>query len=56
MIGGPEVFSHFGEYEEDSIYVRNDVTGIDYEILLDHRLYYKSTPTNVYDIPEDDDD
>ena len=56
MIGGPEVFSHFGEYEEDSIYVRNDVTGIDYEILLDHRLYHKSTPTNIYDIPEDDDD
>lgn len=36
---GFESLSHFGEYEDDSVYVRNDRLGIDYEILLDQRTY-----------------
>lgn len=30
---------HFGEYEEDSVYVRNDVKRCEYEILKDERQY-----------------
>lgn len=36
---GFESLTHFGEYEEDSVYVRNDRLGLDYEILLDQRTY-----------------
>lgn len=32
---GEDFASHFGEYEEDSVFVRNDPFGIDYEILKD---------------------
>lgn len=31
--------THFGEYEDDSVFVRNDVRRCDYEILLDQRSY-----------------
>lgn len=34
-----EALSHFGEYEDDSVFVRNDILKCDYEILLDHRKY-----------------
>lgn len=30
---------HFGEYEDDSVFVRNDERKCDYEILLDERAY-----------------
>lgn len=30
---GADFAEHFGEYEEDSVFVRNDTFGIDYEIL-----------------------
>lgn len=36
---GFESLSHFGEYEDDSVFVRNDVRKCDYEILLDQRSY-----------------
>lgn len=36
---GRESLTHFGEYEDDSVYVRNDELKIDYEILLDLRKY-----------------
>lgn len=36
---GQESLTHFGEYEEDSVYVRNDRLRVDYEILLDERKY-----------------
>lgn len=36
---GIDFFSHFGEYEDDSVFVRNDIKKSDYEILLDHRKY-----------------
>ena len=37
---GLDSLSHFGEYEEDSVYVRNDERKIDYEILRDEDPYY----------------
>ena len=36
---GEDYASHFGEYEEDSVFVRNDDTMTDYEILRDLRCY-----------------
>ena len=41
---GPDALSQFGLYEEDCIHVRNDGLGIDYEILLDQRFFYKIAP------------
>ena len=32
---GPDFADHYGEYEEDSVHVRNDKLKIDYEILRD---------------------
>lgn len=37
---GPDALSSFGEYEDDSVFVRDDVNQIDYEILLDTRSYF----------------
>lgn len=36
---GLESLTHFGEYEADSVYVRNDILKTDYEICLDARNY-----------------
>ncbi len=36
---GEESLAHFGEYEDDSVFVRNDNRKCDYEILLDLRSY-----------------
>lgn len=36
---GFESLNHFGEYEDDAVYVRNDRLRCDYEILLDERTY-----------------
>ena len=41
---GEESLTHFGEYEEDSVYVRNDTTKTDYEILLDERNFSDVRP------------
>lgn len=41
---GVESLKHFGEYEEDSVFVRNDRQRIDYEILLDERKFYPERP------------
>ncbi len=38
-IVGIESLEHFGEYEDDSVFVRNDRLRCDYEILLDHSSY-----------------
>ena len=32
---GPDFMSHFGEYEDDSVFVRNEDRQTDYEILRD---------------------
>lgn len=36
---GADFASHFGEYEDDSVYVRNDNVKAIYEILKDHGCY-----------------
>lgn len=36
---GKDALTHFGEYEDDSVYVRNDDLMIEYQILLDTRRY-----------------
>ena len=38
-IVGTDFMNHFGEYEEDSVFVRNDERKTDYEILRDNRKY-----------------
>lgn len=36
---GKESLQHFGDYEPDSVFVRNDRLKVDYEILMDQRTY-----------------
>ena len=36
---GLDSLDHFGEYEDDSVFVRNDALQIDFEILKDWRDY-----------------
>lgn len=36
---GPKALTTFGEYEEDSVFVRNELLKTDYEILKDYRTY-----------------
>ena len=36
---GKDSLNHFGEYEDDSVFVRNDRLRTDYEILADSRPY-----------------
>lgn len=38
-IVGLESLNHFGEYEPDVVYVRNDIQKCDYEILADYGTY-----------------
>lgn len=40
---GKESLTHFGEYEDDSVFVRNDELKTDFEILLDTRRYHDLT-------------
>ena len=37
---GSSSLEHFGEYEDDAVYVRNDKYKCDFEILIDQRRYY----------------
>lgn len=45
---GFESLNHFGEYEDDSVFVRNDRLKADYEILLDERNYSDVLKTKPY--------
>lgn len=45
---GDDFASHFGEYEEDSVFVRNDRLKADYEILKDERNYSDVRNSNPY--------
>ena len=38
-IVGSDFASYFGEYEQDSVFIRNDALKTDYEILMDERRY-----------------
>lgn len=39
---GDDFMNHYGEYEEDSVFIRNDKLKTDYEILKDYRSYAES--------------
>lgn len=41
---GEESLSHFGEWEQDAVYVRNDKLSIDYEVILQHSAYGDTGP------------
>lgn len=45
---GEDLLEHFGEYEDDSVYVRNDAKKCDYEILLDQRNYQEIFETHPH--------
>lgn len=54
---GDDALRAFGKYEEDVVYVRNNILGIDYEILLDQRSYKQAAPRymrNGIDLGDDD--
>lgn len=36
---GEDFADHFGEYEEDSVYIRNDIRECDYEVLMSLQKY-----------------
>lgn len=42
---GKEALNHFGEYEDDSVFVRNETLDKEYEILLDTRRFRDVYPT-----------
>lgn len=48
-IVGVESLNHFGEYEDDSVFVRNDKYKTDYEILLDLDNFYDKNPDRMED-------
>nr|UWF99979.1 MAG: Protein of unknown function (DUF1043) [Bacteriophage sp.] len=45
---GEDSLEHFGEYEDDSVYVRNDAKKCDYEILSDQRNYQEIFETQPH--------
>lgn len=45
---GEDSLEHFGEYEDDSVFVRNDISRTDYEILRDERSYSEVVGTSPY--------
>lgn len=47
-IVGYESLAHFGEYEDDAVFVRNDRLKCDYEILMDNRLYSEVKKTGPH--------
>lgn len=48
--------THFGEYEDDSVFVRNDQRMCDYEILLDIRTYSDAMKKEKPYLHQDDED
>jgi hypothetical protein len=40
----PDYFDHFGDFEDDAVYVRNPKLKCDYEILYDERNYEDISP------------
>ena len=45
---GYDSLNHFGEFEDDSVFVRNDRLGVDYEILRSERTYDEVARYNSY--------
>lgn len=55
-IVGHNSLETFGEFEDDSVFVRNDDLKIDYEILLDMRKYSDVVSKKPHLVTDDDDD
>lgn len=51
-IVGTEFKDRFGEYEEDTVFVRNDEEKIDYEIIKDKRTYEEVSGTKPHGTEE----
>ena len=47
-IVGADFAEHFGEYEDDSVFIRNDRMKTDFEILADKRNYSDVVETNPH--------
>lgn len=45
---GADFSDHFGEYEDDSVFVRNDAKRVDYEILYDPSTYQSGINKNPH--------
>lgn len=43
---GEDAVNHFGEYDDDVVYVRNEATEIEYEVTRDPRTYAEAVRTN----------
>ena len=56
MMVGLDSLTHFGQYEDDSVYVRNDERMTDYEILLDIRGYWELVAKGLITLREEYDD
>lgn len=52
---GWDSLNHFGEYEDYSVFVRNDALKTDFEILLDTRNYSDVIRLSPYQVETDDD-
>lgn len=52
---GAEALNSFGTYEDDCVYVRNDLYKIDYEVLLSEKEYSDEAPARLTNAsPEDE--
>lgn len=50
---GPDIASHFGEYEEDTVFVRNEKLKTDYEICRDLRTFAEVISDEAIDQSDD---
>ena len=50
---GPDIASHFGEYEEDTVFVRNEKLKVDYEICRDLRTFAEVIGDETIDQSDD---
>lgn len=53
---GLDSLDHFGDYEDDSVFVRDDRLKTDYEVLLDARKYAEIIDPNAFVEDEEDED
>ena len=45
---GMDSLTRFGEYEDDTVFVRNDALKCEYEIMLDQRTYFEVVKERPY--------
>ena len=51
---GSDFSKHFGEYEDDSVFIRNDRLQMDFEIIRDRRTYAEATGQSILTGGEDE--